>query len=870
MNLVAPVTDRTYEMAKATEIVTAMFEKGNPAWQEAIDKVKAYYAALDQKEHEKLEKEAMKHTVETYKTAANSIYTSFTTMFEDLFSGATNSLQKLVDSILNIFRRMLAQMAALAIARPIIVPIVSAMGSVLGVESATAGILKEMGISGAIASSGGSASGSGGVVSNVGYGAAGAGFLGQISGILPSLQSTATNSGALIAAHLVGEEAGAATGQAIADLSTEAFSAWTAGIATFISRLLQGQDFGRAAQAGLGAAGGAYVGVTIGSDAGPWGTAIGAVVGAFLGALGVDKLFSSGENEFTLTELVNKEVNAQIFDKVNGFKQKNWDAGTVGNDWYIPIANAYADSIEIIQQSFNTMVFDFTSKLPKEMQSQILNELASADFAATLTAASLGRYNESEASTVLSSVAKNYAEALAKSLGNAYANALGDYVSLKGGEGLIGDTAAWAMLTNRVQDNINKMFKDIGAQIKGGDTEGGLRAINDINLVIDKIGSAMAPITEIIATQGMTEYELSLRAINKQFDDYGKALEEAGVDLTKYTDLETARQIELAKAANTAAGSIGELTKSLLDQRDTITQWLSDMNRSPLAPSNSMQAIQAEYNRQKGLASATGASTTDVSNYLNYAKEYLDYMKKYGGDYKAIYGGVMSDVGGLKEGIDLQLDAQLAAATALSSAAALLGSAGNALINAATAQTIISSGGQATGYYSPKVGWTGGAQLYTNPGQTLQDAINNATQMGYTQENPWAGGLAATATAEEVIANPATNQDEWDWSNWSNSQTLINAGLGGYADGGYHEGGWRVVGERGPELEFTPPSRIFNNKQTKTMLDNLGLNGGSNGPGGDVTVHAHFHIDGKEIGDVVTKQISRNGFLKDEIRRAAN
>jgi len=131
------------------------------------------------------------------------------------------------------------------------------------------------------------------------------------------------------------------------------------------------------------------------------------------------------------------------------------------------------------------MVFDFTSKLPKEMQSQILNELDSADFAATLTAASLGRYNESEAATVLSSVAKNYAEALAKSLGNAYANALGDYVSLKGGEGLIGDTAAWSMLTDRVQDNINKMFKDIGAQIKGGDTEGGLKAINDINSVID-------------------------------------------------------------------------------------------------------------------------------------------------------------------------------------------------------------------------------------------------------------------------------------------------------------------------------------------------------------------------------------------------
>jgi len=50
MNTVAPVTDRAYEMAKATEIVTAMFEKGTPEWQAAIDKVNAYYAALNQKD----------------------------------------------------------------------------------------------------------------------------------------------------------------------------------------------------------------------------------------------------------------------------------------------------------------------------------------------------------------------------------------------------------------------------------------------------------------------------------------------------------------------------------------------------------------------------------------------------------------------------------------------------------------------------------------------------------------------------------------------------------------------------------------------------------------------------------------------------
>lgn len=40
-----------------------------------------------------------------------------------------------------------------------------------------------------------------------------------------------------------------------------------------------------------------------------------------------------------------------------------------------------------------------------------------------------------------------------------------------------------------------------------------------------------------------------------------------------------------------------------------------------------------------------------------------------------------------------------------------------------------------------------------------------------------------------------------------------------FADGGAHAGGWRVVGESGPELEFTGPSRIYSNTQSKGLFD---------------------------------------------------
>lgn len=43
-------------------------------------------------------------------------------------------------------------------------------------------------------------------------------------------------------------------------------------------------------------------------------------------------------------------------------------------------------------------------------------------------------------------------------------------------------------------------------------------------------------------------------------------------------------------------------------------------------------------------------------------------------------------------------------------------------------------------------------------------------------------------------------------------------GFPGFADGGDHIGGWRIVGERGPELEYTGPSRIFDAPTTRQLL----------------------------------------------------
>ena len=50
-------------------------------------------------------------------------------------------------------------------------------------------------------------------------------------------------------------------------------------------------------------------------------------------------------------------------------------------------------------------------------------------------------------------------------------------------------------------------------------------------------------------------------------------------------------------------------------------------------------------------------------------------------------------------------------------------------------------------------------------------------------------------------------------------ENLTAAGIPGFAAGGEFGGGWRVVGEKGPELEYTGPSRIYNREQAGALVD---------------------------------------------------
>ena len=105
--------------------------------------------------------------------------------------------------------------------------------------------------------------------------------------------------------------------------------------------------------------------------------------------------------------------------------------------------------------------------------------------------------------------------------------------------------------------------------------------------------------------------------------------------------------------------------------------------------------------------------------------------------------------------------------------------------------------------------------LSNHGGLSVQDQVEAAYRatLGRSAdaagESYWMGQVNAGMSVAEMIA--AIERD-----------AKINGEIPGFASGGFHSGGLRLVGENGPELEVTGPSRIYNASQTAAMLGGAG------------------------------------------------
>ncbi len=115
---------------------------------------------------------------------------------------------------------------------------------------------------------------------------------------------------------------------------------------------------------------------------------------------------------------------------------------------------------------------------------------------------------------------------------------------------------------------------------------------------------------------------------------------------------------------------------------------------------------------------------------------------------------------------------------------------------------------------------------------TILNAIQTATEK-----------TAANTGMYTLLKATNAGKGEYQWEVFNGNNTLVKANPfntsfypgqtlatisetfrpRGFADGGDFSGGWRVVGERGPELEFTGPSSIVSTEKSKALVDNVVL-----------------------------------------------
>ena len=76
---------------------------------------------------------------DAFRRVADGIHGGFTDAFEDILEDGRLSFESLGDGILGAFRRMLAEMATLALAQPVIIPVVTTIGGALGLSPGAIG-----------------------------------------------------------------------------------------------------------------------------------------------------------------------------------------------------------------------------------------------------------------------------------------------------------------------------------------------------------------------------------------------------------------------------------------------------------------------------------------------------------------------------------------------------------------------------------------------------------------------------------------------------------------------------------------------------------------------------------------------------------
>jgi tape measure domain-containing protein len=394
---------------------------------------------------------------------------------------------------------------------------------------------------------------------------------------------------------------------------------------------------------------------------------------------------------------------------------------------------------------------------------------------------------------------------------------------------------------------ITKQFKDAGIVLPA--TRAGYRAMVDgidqttesgKKLYESMIALAGSADTLYTAQEGVVKAQQDLVAsvVNNAMSALSKAV---STEKNNLTEAYNARVSSLNDMASTAQSSISELTttgtalenalKSLNGTSDTTVKMLRAQAKATL---QSALATAQGGGSLSGFAGLDDALTAVSSNSTDMYGSLEDFTREQGrtanvvAQLNAINGAqltteqqLLKSIQGQISDAKIQFDAQMEILdaqldTAQKQLDALNGvdnsvlSVADALkaFNASVQAAIAAAAAAAKPVASTGGSYTGGTGSAGAPSYNDINAIYNSV-LGRDADAAGAvywGGQAGSMTAAQLAA--AIKAD-----------AVANGEIKGYASGGFHSGGLRLVGENGPELEVTGPSRIYNASQTAAMLN---------------------------------------------------
>ncbi len=319
--------------------------------------------------------------------------------------------------------------------------------------------------------------------------------------------------------------------------------------------------------------------------------------------------------------------------------------------------------------------------------------------------------------------------------------------------------------------------------LSGVDMSGIWGPSGELNAVLAGLGLRNARAAEQPA---QASYDAQLKAYNAD-----AASENA--EVTAYKAALVATQV--AQAAATVAAK-----KAATDYAAAIQLYSGDAEKAVKVLSKLRDETVAYYEAQQAIANAMSASAETLREAVRSTK----------------FGQLSSASALAQQQRDFSQNYSLALATSGAGKASYAGKLGAALPGLSTALMDTSS---------TRAEWAlATAKLYAQSEAIAEQLASAATAMSYEAESISLLGSIDLAL-NELDTNTAILKNAIDAGSASQVSGLraIVTQLGGvpaFASGGAHSGGARWVGENGPELEVTGPSRIYNASQLRGMGGN--------------------------------------------------